>query len=160
MATIVLYERDQTIFAGSIKIRHACPLLFLSTKRKARPSLVLPKSASCTWPSKRTREKHSLSAIQSARSWLRALIGESMTKIRFYYPFDLASCTQIIGMGIAMECTNLRKYTSQYVWMMLSHSIVAPQYPWGVKNKSLMRSVPDPSSSCEGAGTLTRVNSN
>ena len=77
MATIVLYERDQTIFAGSIKTRHARPLLFLSTKREARPSLVLPRSA---WPSKRTREKHSLSAIQSARSWLRALIGESMTK--------------------------------------------------------------------------------
>ena len=31
MATIVLYERNQTIFAGSIKIRHARPLLFLST---------------------------------------------------------------------------------------------------------------------------------
>ena len=36
--------------------------------------------------------------------------------------------------------------------MMLSHSIIAPQYPWGVKNKSVMRSVPDPSSR-EGAGT-------
>ena len=54
-----------------------------------------------------------------------------------------------------MECTHLCKYSSQYVWMTLSHSIVAPRYPWGVKNKSLMRSVPDPSSSCEGAGTQT-----
>ena len=142
MATIVLYERDQTIFAGSIKTKYAC-LLFLSTKREARPSLVLPISA---WPSKRTREKHSLSAIQSAQSWLRALMAESMTK----HPIDLASCTRIIGMGnhIAMECTYLCKYTSLYIWMMLSHSIIAPRYPWGVKNKSAMRSVslPDPSS--------------
>ena len=44
MATIVLYERDQTIFAGSIKTRHARPLLFLSIKREARPSLVLPEA--------------------------------------------------------------------------------------------------------------------
>ena len=77
---------------------------------------------------------------------------ESMTKyeaIGFSYPLDLASCTRIIGMGMVMECTHLRKYTSQYVWMTLS------RYPWSVKNKSLMRSVPDPSSSCEGAGTQT-----
>ena len=58
---------------------------------------------------------------------------------------SVTSCTRIIGMGIAMECMYLRKYTSRYVWMTLSHSIVAPRYPWGVKNKSLMRSVPDPS---------------
>ena len=66
---------------------------------------------------------------------------ESMTKheaIRFFYPLDLASCTRIIGMGMAMECMHLRKYMSQYAWMTLSHSIVAPQYPWGVKNKLLM----------------------
>ena len=36
--------------------------------------------------------------------------------------------------------------------MILSHLIIAPRYPWGVKNKSVMRSVPDPSSR-EGAGT-------
>ena len=153
MATVVLYERDQTIFAGSIKTRHARPLVFLSTKREARPGLVLPRRA---WPSKCTRDKHSLSAIQSVRSWLRALIGESMTKHKDDPIFlSVASCTRIVGMGIAMECTHLRKYSSQYVWMTLSHSIVAPRYPWGVKNKSLMRSVPDPSSSCEGAGTQT-----
>ena len=78
MATVVLYERDQTIFAGSIKTRHARPLVFLSTKREARPGLVLPEALGPA--SKRTREKHSLSAIQSVRSWLRALICESMTK--------------------------------------------------------------------------------
>ena len=169
---LFFYERDRTIFAGSIKNRNACLLPFLSTKREDQAfangtaRLVLPaawvRSATLTWPSKRTREKYSLSGIQSARSWLRALLAESMTKhendeaIRFSYLLDLASCTQIIGMGIAMECTHLHKYTSQYVWMMLSHSIVAPRYPWGMKNKSLMRSVLDPFSSYEGAGTQTR----
>ena len=42
-------------------------------------------------------------------------MAESMTKheaIRFSYPLDLASSTRIIGMGMAMECTHLRKYTS------------------------------------------------
>ena len=88
-------------------------------------------------------------------------MAESMTKhealsdLIFLSVRDLASCTRIIGMGMAMECTHLRKYTSQYVRMTLSHSIVAPRYPWGVKNKSAMRSVPDPSFLCEGAGTQT-----
>ena len=52
----------------------------------------------------------------------------------------------------------LAQYTSQHVIsvaMTRSHSIVAPRYPWGVKNKSVMRSVPDPSFLCEGAGTQT-----
>ena len=42
----------------------------------------------------------------------------SITKheaIVFSYPLALASCTRIVGMGMAMECTHLRKYTSQYV---------------------------------------------
>ena len=72
-------------------------------------------------------------------------MAESMTKHKAIYPLDLASYTRIC-MGMAMECTYLHKYTSQYAWMTLSHSIVAPRYPWGVKNKSLMQSVPDPSS--------------
>jgi hypothetical protein len=63
-------------------------------------------------------------------------------------------------MGLAMECTRLRNFMSQHVKrvaMTSSHPIVTPRYPWGVKNKSLMRSVPDPSSSCEGAGTQTNA---
>ena len=82
-------------------------------------------------------------------------MAESMTKheaIRFFYPLDLASCTRIIGMGMAMECTHLHKYTSR-VNDAACHSIVAPRYPWSVKNKLAMRSVPDP---CEGAGTQTK----
>ena len=43
-----------------------------------------------------------------------------------------------------MECTHVCKCSLQYVWMTLSYSIVAPQYPWGVKNKSLMQNVPNP----------------
>ena len=68
-------------------------------------------------------------------------MAESMTKhkaIRFSYPLDIDSCTRIIGMGMAMECTHLRirKYTSHYVWMTLSHSIVAPRYvPMGCEEQ-------------------------
>ena len=47
--------------------------------------------------------------------------------------------------------------TSGYARMMISHSIVAPQVPWGVKNKLLMQSVPDPSSLGKGAGTQTTI---
>ena len=61
-------------------------------------------------------------------------MAESITKhkaIRFSYPLDLASCT---GMGIAMECTHLRITIRMDD---VSHSIIAPRYPWGVKNKSI-----------------------
>ena len=34
--------------------------------------------------------------------------------------------------------------------MTISHSIVAPQVPWGIKKNLLMRSIPDPSSLVKG----------
>ena len=130
-------------------------LLFLSTKREARPSLVLPRSA---WPSKRTREKHSLSAIQSTRSWLRALIGEpwlSTKMIQFSYPFDLASCTRIIGMGIAMECSTYASIRhNTYGWRF--HTQLSPHGTRGVWTTSrwceVYQTLPP---SREGAGTRT-----
>ena len=57
-------------------------LAYSSCPLNTRPGLVWYFPEALAWPSKRTREKHSLSAIQSARSWLRALIGESMTKYK------------------------------------------------------------------------------
>ena len=41
-----------------------------------------------------------------------------------------------------------------YAKMTISHSIVTPWVPWGVMNKWLIRSVPDPSSLSEGADTM------
>ena len=75
MATIVLYERDQTIFAGSIKTRHTHPLLFLSTKREARPS---PEALG----PQNVPERSTACQLFSQRDlgYIRALIGESMTK--------------------------------------------------------------------------------
>ena len=68
-------------------------------------------------------------------------MAESMTKhevIQFSYPLDLASNWYGYGYGID-ALTQVRKCTSQYAWMMLSHSIVAPQNPWDVNNRqSLM----------------------
>ena len=80
------------------------------------------------WPSKYTREKHSLSAIQS--------VGLNLGKERWWpnlwlstrrsYPLDLA---RIIGMGMAMECAHLRKSIrhNTYGWhfhtQLLPHGI-------------------------------------
>lgn len=60
-----------------------------------------------------------------------------------------------VGMAVVMMRTcmlvdYLRHMMSQCVRMTISHSIVAPRYPWGVKNKSVMRSVPHPSSLVKG----------
>ena len=119
---------------------------YKSTKCEARPtaSLVLSTawlrkrwtyrwSATIAWPSKRTREKHSL----SARSWLRALMAESMIKHEhsiwwddpIFLGLDVASCTRIIGIGIPMECMHLCihvcKYTSNmYGWRF--HTQLSP----------------------------------
>ena len=91
-------------------------------------------------------------------------MAESTTKheaIEFSYPLDLASCTRIIdmGMAMAMECTH---FMQVYITIRMGDAFILncrrrpPWYPWGVKNKLLMQSIPDPSSSCEGAGTQTR----
>ena len=88
-------------------------------------------------------------------------MAESMTKhevIRFSYLVDLANCT---GMGMTTEYTRLCKYmytyTLQYIWMTLSHSIVAPPVPVGYEEQvdrqcEVYQTLP---SSCEGAGSQT-----
>ena len=53
--------------------------------------------------------------LESAGSWQRVLIAESRTEheaIWFSYPVDLVSCTWMIGMGLALECMQLRIRTS------------------------------------------------
>ena len=103
-----------------------------------------------TYPREAQLVSYSVSPIlaKSADGRIHDYKHEHDEAIRFSYLLDLVSCTRIIGMSIAMECTHLRKYMLQYIWMTLSHvhSTITPWYPWGVKNKSLMWSVPDPSS--------------
>ena len=67
----------------------------------------------------------------------------------------LCTCNYGFGYGIHMIASCLHHSILQNAKMMISHSIVAPQTPWCVENKSLMRNVPDPSSASEGAGTQT-----
>ena len=50
--------------------------------------------------------------------------------IRFSYLLDLASCTKIIGMSMAIyHCTHASIHHNN------SYLIVAPRYPWDIKSK-------------------------
>ena len=71
----------------------------------------------------------------------KSAMAASTTKhetIGFAYPFDLASCTRIIGMGMAMECT--LALTQVYVTIRMDDAFTLnchPTVPGCEESKSL-----------------------
>ena len=73
--------------------------------------------------------------LESAASWQRALTVTKHKVIQFSYPVDLATLKLLVWY--ARTCAIIHYVTSLHVRTML-----ALWYMWGVKNKSVMQSVP------------------